>query len=277
MHKLDVVDDAVLYRSLPHHPVFKESSTTTKVRVVFDASYKTSTAVSLNDTLLVGPVIQQPLVITIIRFRFHVITFVADVKKMYRQVLHYPIDQHFLRILFRRTPLDPIDTCEFLTVTYGTIAAPYLATRTLYSWLWMNFMEAVQAVIEDFYVDDLLSGATNLKDAIEKRHKITDMFAIPGFSLRKWASNVPEALIDVPSEDLAIKPLHNLQDDQFVSTLGVVWDTRMDMLRLNVDMPLPAVILTKRKVICYIARIFDPLGLVGLVIAATKMFMQRLW
>lgn len=280
MRKLDVVDDAVPHCYLPHHPVFKESSTTTKVRVVFDASCKTSTAVSLNDTLLVGPVIQQPLVNIIIRFRFHVIAFVADVEKMYRQVLHHPDDQHFLRILFRRTPSDPIDTYELLTVTYGTAAAPYLATRTLLQ-LAMdegdNFKEAVKAVIEDFYVDDLLSGAANLEDAIEKRRQITDMLATAGFPLRKWASNVPEALTGVPSEDLAIKPLHDLHDDQSVSTLGLVWDTRTDMLRFNVEMPLPAAILTKRKVISYIARIFDPLGLVGPVIAAAKMFMQRLW
>ncbi|XP_062541423.1 uncharacterized protein LOC134209453 [Armigeres subalbatus] len=46
---------------LPHHPVVKEESTTTKVRVVFDASCKTITGTSLNDTLLAGPVIQDDL------------------------------------------------------------------------------------------------------------------------------------------------------------------------------------------------------------------------
>ncbi|XP_040151200.1 uncharacterized protein LOC120893409 [Anopheles arabiensis] len=44
---------------LPHHPVFKTDSTTTKCRVVFDALSKSSTGVSLNDTLMVGPTIQQ--------------------------------------------------------------------------------------------------------------------------------------------------------------------------------------------------------------------------
>ncbi|XP_058456606.1 uncharacterized protein LOC131434003 [Malaya genurostris] len=40
---------------LPHHPVIKEASSTTKLRVVFDGSAKTSTSFSLNDGLCVGP------------------------------------------------------------------------------------------------------------------------------------------------------------------------------------------------------------------------------
>lgn len=46
---------------LPHHAVIKESSSTTKLRVVFDASAKTSSGESLNDQLLVGPTIQEDL------------------------------------------------------------------------------------------------------------------------------------------------------------------------------------------------------------------------
>ena len=44
---------------LPYHAVFKESSTTIKTRAVFDASAKSTTGVSLNDMLMVGPKIQQ--------------------------------------------------------------------------------------------------------------------------------------------------------------------------------------------------------------------------
>ena len=44
------------------HTVQKTTSTTTKVHVVFDASARSSTGVSLNDQLLIGPTIHAPLI-----------------------------------------------------------------------------------------------------------------------------------------------------------------------------------------------------------------------
>lgn len=54
---------------LPVHGVFKDSSTTTKVRAVFDASTRSSNGTSLNDTLLSGPNLYPPLPNVLIRFR----------------------------------------------------------------------------------------------------------------------------------------------------------------------------------------------------------------
>ena len=47
---------------MPIHVVYKEASTTTKVRAVFDASAKSSSGMSLNDTLMVGPTVHSQLV-----------------------------------------------------------------------------------------------------------------------------------------------------------------------------------------------------------------------
>ena len=71
---------------LPHHCVTKEDSSTTKLRVVFDASAKTTTGYSLNDCLLVGPKCQDDLFNILIRFCMFKIAMSADVAKMYRQV-----------------------------------------------------------------------------------------------------------------------------------------------------------------------------------------------
>ena len=82
-----------------HHPVMKETSTTTKLRVVFNASCKSTTGVSLNDTLMVGPTVQQDLLSIFIRFRTHPVALIADIEKMYRQVLVHEEDTPLQRII----------------------------------------------------------------------------------------------------------------------------------------------------------------------------------
>ena len=61
MTKIDTDHPANQEYYLPHHGVIKESSDTTKLRVVFDGSASNNTGVSLNDTLLTGPKLQEDL------------------------------------------------------------------------------------------------------------------------------------------------------------------------------------------------------------------------
>ncbi len=78
---------------LPVHGVFKETSTTTKTRPVFDASTKTTSGYSLNDTLLPGPNLYPPLPDVIIRFRRFKVRMSADISKMFREVLLDPTER----------------------------------------------------------------------------------------------------------------------------------------------------------------------------------------
>jgi len=66
---------------LPHHGVLRQSSLTTKLRVVFDGSVKTTSGISLNDTLMIGAKLQDNIVDIILRFRLHAIAITADLKK----------------------------------------------------------------------------------------------------------------------------------------------------------------------------------------------------
>ena len=100
---------------LPHHAVFKETSTTTKTRVVFDGSAKTSNGLSLNDILQVGPTVQPDLYSIVLRFRTYQVCFTADITKMYRQITVHSQDRDLQRILWRYSTEEPIQEYQLNT------------------------------------------------------------------------------------------------------------------------------------------------------------------
>ncbi|XP_066600988.1 uncharacterized protein [Prorops nasuta] len=115
---------------LTHHSVLKESSRTTKLRIVFDASAKDKAGISLNDTLMVGPTIQDRLVQHLTRFRMYSYVITADIEKMYRQVLVDERDRKFQQILWRHD--GHIHTFQLNTLTFGVSSSPFLAIRSVH-------------------------------------------------------------------------------------------------------------------------------------------------
>ncbi|XP_043264280.1 uncharacterized protein LOC122404410 [Colletes gigas] len=259
---------------LSHHAVFKASSTTTRVRIVFDGSAKTSSGLSLNDVQLVGPTVQDDLFSIIVRFRKHRFVLSADVEKMYRQVLVRPEDRKYQRILWRPCVDGPINTYELNTVTYGTSSAPFLATRVLHQ-IGLECANqsplASRAIIHDFYVDDLLTGCETAKETQALKEQLTQVLGQAGLQLRKWASNKPEILRNRSTTEKEIK-----SPERDPKTLGLIWLSGPDELRFSVREPILNRI-TKRTILSEIAQVFDPLGLIGPVITKAKILMQSLW
>ncbi|XP_055522917.1 uncharacterized protein LOC129717097 [Wyeomyia smithii] len=269
---------------LPHHPVVKESSTTTKVRVVFDASCKTTSGESLNDLLLVGPVIQEDLRSIILRSRAKQIMLVSDVEKMFRQIKVCQEDRPLQCILWRSSPIHDVDTYELNTVTYGTKPAPFLATRTLKQLAVDekdNFPFAARAIMEDTYMDDVITGSDDPESARALRVQLDSMTKKGGFRLRKWASNCSDVLSGIQKEKLAIQSSEeiNLDPDPSIKTLGLTWMPVTDTLKFQFKIPIlnPSVPLTKRNTLSVIATLFDPLSLLGAAITSAKTYMQLLW
>ena len=69
---------------LPHHAVVRETSSTTRIRVVFNGSHRTNFGISINDLQHVGPKLQNDLADVITRWRRYAYVFSADIEKMYR-------------------------------------------------------------------------------------------------------------------------------------------------------------------------------------------------
>ena len=91
---------------LPMHAVRKESSSTTKIRAVFDAFAKSSSGVSVNDTLLVGPTVHSSLIDVLLRFRLHSLQMPAKcIMQWY--ILTLP-DRDLHRFVWRSDPDDQL-------------------------------------------------------------------------------------------------------------------------------------------------------------------------
>ena len=262
---------------IPHHCVFKLSSSTTKIRVVFDASAVTSSGISLNKILKVGPVIQSDLFAIALRFRFYTYVFTSDITKMYRQVSLHPDDRPFHYILWRPTPTEDIQVYELCTVTYGTASASFLATRALKQLAIDELVEfplASKAALNDFYVDDILTGANTLAEAKSVQSQLSKMMSKGKLELKKWCANHPEIIEDIPNCDQ--EEFFEVKGENAIKTLGMVWCPKNDKFCYNKNLE-PISIITKRTIASEIAQFFDPLVLINPVISLAKIFLQQLW
>lgn len=265
---------------IPHHCIIKPESTTTKLRVVFDASCQTSTGISLNEALMVGPTVQDDLISIVLRFRLHRYAIVADIEKMYRMVLVRPEDQNLQLIIWRDRRDSPLRVFKLCTVTYGTASAPYLATKTLKRLAELdgaNFPSAAKVLSKDFYVDDMMSGVETVEEGIQLCESMQQLLRGGGFTLRKWSSNSSEILQHVPAEYRDDRTAFELDDSSAtIKTLGLIWEPKSDNFKFKV----PTWNLSdicKRSVISDLARIFDPIGLIGPIIISARVFVQSLW
>ncbi|XP_024890294.1 uncharacterized protein LOC112466438 [Temnothorax curvispinosus] len=262
---------------IPHHCVFKQTTEGPKIRVVFNASCKTDTGFSLNDLMLVGPVVQQDLASILLRFRIHKVVLVADITKMYRQVRLHPSQTRLHRIFWRKDNNSNIEVYEAMTVTYGTAAAAFVATNTIKHHAKQRAQQyplGSLCVIRDFYVDDMLTGAETIEDALEIRDQTIQLLREASFELSKWGSNCPELLSGVsPRGDKIV----SFQTDSDVRILGILWDQDGDFFRFSYQPSLVSGPVTKRLILSEVSRLFDPLGLLGPIIVIAKLVLQDLW
>lgn len=252
---------------LPHHAVIKESSTTTKVRVVFNASSKTSSHLCLNDVLLNGPTIQNDLFSIVIRFRIHLIGLTADITKMYRQIKLHADQRDLHRIWWRNDAHEIIKCYRLKTVTYGTKCAPFLAIRTLFKLAddeETKFPQASRILKRDFYVDDVLTGSDSVELANQIKCDLVQLLNAGNFELRKWNSNCSK----LRDDDTSVSNI--------ISILGISWNTITDSFCIKISLS-ETNVFTKRSILSEIAQLYDPIGFISPVIVVAKQIMQKLW
>lgn len=265
---------------MPMHGILKSSSTTTKILPVCDASAASSTGASYNDTLSSGPSLYHSLPSILIQFRDVAVAISADVSKMYRQIVLHPKDRDYHRFLF--SPDDKVLVDHRMTrVTFGVKSSPYVAGRILLQIAEdqkMNYPKASAVIESSFYMDDVLTGAPTIVEALQLRQDLNQVLATGCVPLCKWRSNSAALLSSIPEELRETSELQILaspSDSQ--KTLGVHWSSQADNLHISTPSDTPTSTVTKRQLVSLMARVFDPMGWFSPSIMTLRILVQSAW
>lgn len=183
---------------LPHHGVIKEESSTTKLRVVFDASAKSKKDVpSLNDCLMKGSNYTPLLYDILLRFRTKAIALTADIAKAFYMISIAETDRDYVRFLWFDNIFADQPTIvrnRFARLVMGVTSSPATLNATIRKHVeTYEFDEQfIKTVLDSFYVDDFVGGAETIEQAIKLLKKLKLRFFEAHFYLRKWKTNNPE-------------------------------------------------------------------------------------
>ncbi|GBL57200.1 hypothetical protein AVEN_158502-1, partial [Araneus ventricosus] len=263
---------------MPHRPVVKEGSETTKVRIVFDASSKQGNFYSLNDCLMPGPNLNPSILDVLINFRKHKIAFSADIEKAFLQIGIKENERDFLRFLYFDKNNDNELKCLRMTrVPFGVTCSPFILAATIKHHIkkFKGNSEVYEMLGSSVYVDDLFYGG----DSLEKAHQLStdavNVFREAGMNLRKFQTNSKE-FKKIWIENNVTSETEN--DNRKI--LGLIWNVNTDTLKLEIDGLLemiPNLKCTKRHILKTVAKIFDPVGFISPFVIRVKCLLQQLW
>ncbi|KAL0810381.1 hypothetical protein ABMA28_010526 [Loxostege sticticalis] len=268
---------------LPHFPVFNPNKPG-KLRLVFDAAAK-SHGLCLNDFLLEGPDLLQPLQGILFRFRENPIAVKADIQEMFLRVKIRKEDQPAQMFLWREDPSKPPQIMKMTSMIFGASSSPFIAhsVRNRNAKDYENTHPvAFKSITRSHYMDDLVESYVDVETARRAIDEVCFVHAQAGFNLRGWNCNVEEVLENVPAELRSAAPTRLMSTPD--KTLGLLWDAKKDLLAFNTMLArVPEQVVksdrtpTKREALSAVMSVYDPLGLLSHFTIRAKIILQNVW
>lgn len=264
---------------LPHSGVFKHDTNESKLRIVYDASAKSSNGLSLNDNLMTGPNLQNDSFAILLRFRLHQVIISCDMEKMFLQIKVDEVDTNYQLIYWRFGENEQIKVFRLKRLVFGLTNSPYTAIRCVKQLALEaaeEYPNAARVIELDRFTDDILTGAENIEEGLKLRDQLITILNRGGFKLAKWNSNVQDITrFDQLSNNIEQKIC--LGSSNKSKVLGLWWDPSKDLLSYCLKLQNDNSTLTKRRILSAIAKIYDPLGLISPIVTKAKLIMQQIW
>jgi len=254
---------------LPHRHVVKLSSTTTKLRPVFDASAKFKNQPSLNQCIEKGINLLSLIPSILIGFRISRIGVTSDIKKAFLQISLQERERNFLRFVWYSREGELI-FFRHARVVFGVNCSPFLLAATINHHLQSIEQEGrysapiVTKLKESFYVDNCVTSVDSVEDLKNFIHESKSIMKEAQFELRCWENTLLE---------------ESCSEQKMTSVLGLRWNVTLDTLSINFDnlKNIDTNVVTKKIILSIANRIFDPIGFSSPVVLRCKLILQRTW
>lgn len=270
-------------------------SVTTPVRLVWNSSQKFK-GLSMNDILLKGPDVLNPIRTVLLHFRQGIYAALGDIKKMYNSVWLEDREMHLHRFLSRDHPEDDIEEFAITRVNIGDRPAGCIAQLAMRETAklptFTHLKEERRVLEEDSYVDDILTSHNSLETLVKITQGVEDILKTGGFYLKPWVwsgqSGRQKSTGGIQQENQNPRSktiiLYNQMRDEDNKALGVGYDTEEDKLymltsinfskkrkkmrmgkNLTKDEVRPGTPnpLSRRELLSQVAGLYDPIGLVA--------------
>ena len=219
----------------------------------------------------------------LLRFRKENIALVCDIAEMYMQIKLNSCDKPYHRFLWRSLDTAKVpDVYEFNRVVFGVNCSPFLAQFVSQKNAKDHsdqFPRAAETVLKSTYMDDSMDSVSSVEEAVQLYHNLSYLWGKAGMHARKWLSNSPEVLEQIPIEDRASQVDIQSQELPSIKTLGIVWIADEDVFTFKSNMvdASDCKEFTKRKFLRKIATLYDPLGFLMPFTIRAKILLQEMW
>ena len=175
-----------------------------------------------------------------VRNRFNPITLAGDLKHAFLRVRINECDRDALRFHWIISKdAKQIQTLRFTRALFGLGPSPFLLGGTIAQHMENSrdeYPEEVEKISRDLYVDDLITGDTNVENVKHLKETAADIFQKADFELHKWHLNVLELESEVkPSDesDQSFAKQHLGDGNDETKLLGLQWNKAEDTVTVT--------------------------------------------